>query len=171
MVAPDAGVAELNVTVAIPSGVTVTGAIPLFPSLVAVTVTGPPTATPVTNPVLSTIAIVPLLVDHSTTRPVSTLPLASVVSALSWIDRPWATVAGDGVTVTAATAAVDVGVELLLVPRLHAARRTLGVRILRTRALSTVNTASSSGPPRPAHAAPSARPSSASAPASAGPSS
>ncbi len=56
---------------------TVTDDVPVFPSLVAVIVTGPPRALPVTSPAASTVAIVASLVCHVTARPVSGLPFAS----------------------------------------------------------------------------------------------
>ena len=59
-----------------------TVAVPDFPSLAAVIV-AVPAATPVTTPVADTVAIAPLLVVHVTTRPVNTLPLASLVVAAS----------------------------------------------------------------------------------------
>jgi hypothetical protein len=59
-------------------------AVPLFPSLVAVIVTGPPAATPVTSPLLDTLAMAVLALDQVTTRPVSGLPLASFGVAVNW---------------------------------------------------------------------------------------
>ena len=53
--------------------VTVTAAVPLFPAIVAVMVTGPPAATPVTNALCDpvamgeTVAMAALLVVHVTT--------------------------------------------------------------------------------------------------------
>jgi hypothetical protein len=73
----------LTVTVATGTGVTVTDAVPLCPSLVAVIVTGPPTATPVTSPVAETVATAVLLDIHVITRPMSTLLPASFVVAVS----------------------------------------------------------------------------------------
>src|SRR5438093_13015022 len=57
---------------------TVTADVPFFPSLVAVIVTGPPAAWPVTRPFPSTVAIVPSLVCHVTGRPLRGLPFASL---------------------------------------------------------------------------------------------
>jgi hypothetical protein len=66
------------------AGVTVIEDVPLTPSLVAVIVTGPPTATPVTRPLFaSTVATDVLFELHVTTRPVSTLPPTSLVTAVS----------------------------------------------------------------------------------------
>ena len=55
--------------------VTVTVAVPLCPSLVAVIVADP-TATPVTSPVPLTVATPVALLTHVTTRPVNALPLS-----------------------------------------------------------------------------------------------
>ena len=61
---------------------TVTLAVPLFPSLVAVIV-AEPVATPETTPLDDTVAIPVLELDHVTARPVSTLLFASRVVAVS----------------------------------------------------------------------------------------
>jgi hypothetical protein len=61
---------------------TVTVAVPLSPSLVAVIVTEPPD-TPVTRPLGETVATALLLEIHVTTRPVSTFELKSFVVAVS----------------------------------------------------------------------------------------
>ena len=74
---PMLAVAGLTTTDATGIGVTVTAAVPFLPSLVAVIVTGPPTAVPVTNPFASTVAIVASPVCHVTVRPPSALPFAS----------------------------------------------------------------------------------------------
>jgi len=72
------------VTVRVYSG-TVTEALPLLPSLVAVTVAAP-LPTPVTRPPSLTVATFVLLEDHVTGRPVKTLPSASRVVAVScWV--------------------------------------------------------------------------------------
>jgi hypothetical protein len=76
-------VGEESVTVATGASVTVMEEVPVFPSLVAVIVTGPPAATAVTRPLPSTVATAALLVLHVTVRPVSTLPAASLVTAVS----------------------------------------------------------------------------------------
>src|SRR5713101_5269720 len=97
--------AGLTVTDATGTGaaVTVTADVPLLPSLVAVIVTGPPAATPVTSPLPFTVAIDVLALAHVTTRPDSALPLASRGVAVSCTVWPATTVAGDGVTSTDAT--------------------------------------------------------------------
>src|SRR5262245_21663419 len=90
-------------TVATGTGRTVIAAVPVFPSLVARTVTGPPARTPVTTPALSTVARVASLVVHVTVRPASTLPFASFSVAVSATVAPRITLAGAGVTSTVAT--------------------------------------------------------------------
>jgi len=74
--------AGLTVTDATGTGVTVTVAVPLFPSLVAVIV-AVPTVTPVTSPVADTVATDVALVAHVTTRPDSGFPAASFGVAVS----------------------------------------------------------------------------------------
>jgi len=66
-----------TVTVATGGGKTVTVAVPVFPSLVAVIV-AVPAATPVTTPLVDTVATPVALELQVTTRPVSVLPFASV---------------------------------------------------------------------------------------------
>src|SRR3989442_12893084 len=75
--------------------VTVTAAVPFFPSAVAMIV-AEPTATPVTNPVADTVATAGLLLAHVTARPVSTLPAESLVVAVSCAVLPTRSVPGDG---------------------------------------------------------------------------
>jgi|SRR5947209_5335271 len=82
-----------------------TAALPLFPSLVAVTVADP-AATPVTSPLTLTLATAPLLVDHMMVRPVSGLPLASLGVAVSCTVPPTKMVGAAGATVTDATGVV-----------------------------------------------------------------
>src|SRR5262245_43222727 len=84
--------------------VTVTAAVPLFPSLVAVMVADPP-ASAVTNPFDETPAMPPALLAHVTTRPVRTFPAESLVTALSCCVAPTSRLADAGVTVTDATGA------------------------------------------------------------------
>jgi hypothetical protein len=84
--------------------VTVIADVPLRPSLVAVIVAEPP-ATPVTSPLEETVATTTLDVDHVTTRPVSTFPLASRSVACSCVVCPVPIVADDGLTATVATGA------------------------------------------------------------------
>jgi len=69
-------VAGLTVTEATGTFVTVTAAVPLCPSLVAVNV-AEPVATPVTKPFAETVATAALLVPHVTTRPLRAVPFAS----------------------------------------------------------------------------------------------
>ena len=73
--------AGLGDTLTLPTGtaVTVTEAVPDLPSLVAVIVADP-TATPVTRPVLETVAAAVLLELHTTTRSVTTVPFKSFTS-------------------------------------------------------------------------------------------
>jgi hypothetical protein len=73
----------VTLTAATGAGVTVIAALLLWPSLVAVIVTGPPTAIPVTSPVALTLATPTLLLAHVTVRPVSGFPAASLGVAVS----------------------------------------------------------------------------------------
>src|SRR6266567_2979715 len=82
--------------------VTVMADVPLCPSLVAVIVADP-AATPDTSPLPLTVATDVLLLDHVTVRPVSGLPFASFVVAVSCIVWPTPTLADAGLTVTDAT--------------------------------------------------------------------
>src|SRR3989441_6619961 len=95
-------VAGLTVTDATGTVATVIAAVPLFPSLVAVSVAAP-TATPVACPAPFTVATAGLLLDHVTVRPPSGLPKASRVIAKYCAVCPTPIVAGGGGTVTAAT--------------------------------------------------------------------
>src|SRR6266550_4012639 len=82
---------------------TVTADVPLLPSLVAVTVAVPPSATSVTSPVGDTVITVGVLDVHATGRPVKGLPLASLSVTFSW-RVPWSgSIAGAGLTTTVAT--------------------------------------------------------------------
>src|SRR5213592_3759799 len=99
----DAGVTVTDATTAF----TVMAADPVLPSLVAVTVAGP-ALTPVTRPVVDTVATVGVPEVHVTTRPVSTFPAASFVVAASCTVLLTATLADAGVTVTDATGVVTV---------------------------------------------------------------
>src|SRR6266566_2886816 len=117
-IVPDAG---LTSTAATGTALTVTAELPLLPSLVAVIVTGPPGALPVTRPFASTVARVASLVPHVTLRPVSGLPAASFGVAVSCSVAPTTTLAGDGVTSTEATGAgVTVTLDVPLFPSLVA---------------------------------------------------
>ena len=84
--------------------VTLSAALPVTPSLVAVIV-AVPAPTPVTSPLVLTVASPAALVTQATVRPVSTLPLASLSVALSCTDCPTVTLADAGLTTTVATAA------------------------------------------------------------------
>src|SRR2546425_8423652 len=90
---------------------TVSAAVPLCPSLVAVIVAAP-AATPVTNPLPLTVATAGLLLAHVTVRPVSGVPLASFGVAVSWTVCPAWTLAGAGLTVTDATGTCTTVMEI-----------------------------------------------------------
>jgi hypothetical protein len=82
--------------------VTVMVALPLLPSLVAVMVADP-AATPVTRPLVDTVATLVELVVQLMGRPVRTFPLASLSVAASCTVDPACTLAVRGATVTVAT--------------------------------------------------------------------
>jgi hypothetical protein len=82
---------------------TVTAAVPLLPSLVAVIV-ALPGALPVTSPLPETAATVGVLLTHTITRPDRGWPSASKVDAVSWSVPAGARVPLVGLTTTAATA-------------------------------------------------------------------
>ena len=88
---------------------------PDFPSLVAVIV-AVPSATPLTSPVVDTVAMLLLLEPHVTTRSVTTVPFASLTTAVSCVVDPLLTLVGEGVTVTVptGTAVTTTEVEPLL---------------------------------------------------------
>jgi len=86
------GAVGLTVTDATGTFATVTLAVPLCPSLVAVIVTVP-AATPATSPVADTVAIAVFELAQLITRPLSTLPAASLGVALSCCVAPIDTVA------------------------------------------------------------------------------
>src|SRR5205823_1645170 len=92
----------LTVTDATGTVPTVIAAVPLFPSLVAVSVAAP-TATPVACPAPFTVATAGLLLDQVTVRPPSGLPNASRVIAAYCAVCPTPIVAVAGVTLTDAT--------------------------------------------------------------------
>jgi hypothetical protein len=100
-------VTGVTITVATGASVTVIEDVPVFASLVAVIVTGPPAATAVTRPPASAVATVGLLEVHVTVRPVSTLPFASMSVAVSCCVGviPSTRLAEEGVTVTVLTGA------------------------------------------------------------------
>src|SRR2546426_16593 len=105
---------ELSVTpatvrlVTVPGGggggtaATATVAVPLCPSLVAVSV-AVPAATPVTRPLPFTVATPGALLAQVTTRPASGVPLASFGVAVSCTVCPTCTLAVAGLTVTDTT--------------------------------------------------------------------
>jgi len=103
-VCPAATLADPGLTATEATGtmVTVTVAVPLFPSLAAVRV-ALPAATPVTSPLAETVAMADALLAHVTTRPASGLPLASLGVAVSCTVCPTWTLAVAGVTATEAT--------------------------------------------------------------------
>src|SRR5947199_412260 len=94
--------AGLTATDATGTLVTKIAAVPLFPSLVAVSVAAP-TATPVACPAPFTVATAGLLLDQVTVRPPSGLPNASRVIAAYCAVCPTPIVAVPGVTLTDAT--------------------------------------------------------------------
>src|SRR3989442_6405210 len=83
-------------------GVTVTAAVPLCPSLVALIVTAPAPA-PVASPLADTVAIAVLELVQLITRPPSTLPAASFSVAVSCTACPTRTTAVTGLITTDAT--------------------------------------------------------------------
>ena len=97
------GAAGARVTVATGGGMTVTIADPSWPSLVATIVTGPPTATAVTNPAPDTLAIDALVDDHVITRSGRVFPWASRGAAESCTVPPGEKLEEPGVTTTDAT--------------------------------------------------------------------
>ena len=94
----------LTLTVATGMAVTVTAAVPFWPSLVAVIVAVPAT-TPVTSPLPSTAATALLLLDHVTVRPDNGYPSASSGVAVSCTPAPISTLTSAGLTRTDATGA------------------------------------------------------------------
>jgi hypothetical protein len=112
-VIPNTRLADAGATVTVLTGVTgtVIEDVPVFVSLVAVIVTGPPAATPVTRPLAFTEATALLLEDHVTVRPVSTVPFASLVTAVSCCVPPTGIPAVVGVTVTVLTGATITVIE------------------------------------------------------------
>jgi hypothetical protein len=134
-------VGEESVIVATGAGVTVMEEVPVFPSLVAVTVVEP-TAWGVTSPFTSTVATTPSPDDHVTARPISGLLFASLVSAESCRVKPIAMLAAPGVTATVATGTgVTVSVALPLFPSLVAVIAAMpGAIELTTPPLDTVAT-------------------------------
>jgi hypothetical protein len=99
----------LTVMLAIGTRVTVIVELPDFPSLTAV-IFAVPTPTPVTSPVVSTVAAA-LFEDHVTMRPVRIVPLESLTTALSCCVFPTTTLAVAGLTNTVATGAAVTVIE------------------------------------------------------------
>ena len=112
-VAPCCTLAGDGLTVTDATGMvdTVTNAVPLCPSLVAVMV-AVPVAIAVTNPFPSTVATAVLLLDQVTTRPESGVPFASFGVAVSCTVWPACTVGAAGLTLTKATGATQVTVTV-----------------------------------------------------------
>src|SRR2546429_7312918 len=103
-----------------PDDVTVMAAVPLFPSLVALIVMEPG-VTPLTRPLVLTVATAVLELDHVTVRPESGFPPASLGVAVSCTVWPACTEAEGGVTSTDATGTfVTVIDEVPLFPSLVA---------------------------------------------------
>src|SRR2546426_870913 len=96
--------ASATVTGAPGAPATVTPAVPLWPSLVAVMVPAP-AVTPVTSPLPLTVAMLLLLDDQLMARPVNGLPLASRGVAVSCTVPALGRLAAAGGTGTAATGA------------------------------------------------------------------
>src|SRR5207248_1425680 len=113
-------VAGVTSTDATGTGVTVIVEVPLFRSLVALIVVEPG-VTPLTRPLLLTVATDVLELDHVTVRPERGAPLASFGVAVSCTVWPACTDAEGGVTSTVATGTfVTVMDEVPLLPSLVA---------------------------------------------------
>src|SRR5207245_1095551 len=113
-------VAGVTATDATGTTLTVSAAVPLLPSLVAVMV-AEPAATPVTSPLPFTVATPVLLLAQVTTRPVRTAPPASFGVAESCTACPTCTLGAAGLTVTDATGALTVVIAVVpLMPSLVA---------------------------------------------------
>src|SRR2546426_1988138 len=112
--------APTRVTVVPEPLVTITVALPVFPSLVAVIV-GEPAVTPVTSPLPSTVATPVVPLTQLIVRPLSGVPFASfgvAVSCTVWFTE---TLADAGLTLTDATGAtVTVMFDVPLLPSLVA---------------------------------------------------
>ena len=109
--------AGLTLTDATGTALTVTAEVPVWPSLVALTVAAP-AVTPVTTPLPFTVATAASLVDQFTTRPDNAFPLASWGVAVSCTPAPISTLTTAGVTSTCATgscATVTVAVSVAVV--------------------------------------------------------
>jgi len=99
--------AGLTVTAATGTTDTVTVAVPLCPSLVAVRVAAP-AAIAATRPLPETVATAGALLAHATARPDNGVPFASFGVAVSCAVCPTSKLAAAGLTVTDATGAVTV---------------------------------------------------------------
>ena len=94
------GDTETEVTI---GSTTATVTLPVWPSLVAVIVTGPPTVIPVTRPEPDTVATALFDEVHETTRPVTIVPEASRIVAESCTPLKGVKVDDAGDTLTVAT--------------------------------------------------------------------
>src|SRR5439155_1004578 len=92
-----AGLTLTEATGATGTSFTVTAALPVCPSLVAVMVAAP-VAAPVTSPLADTVATPQALDTHTTERPESTLPVASFSVAESLTDCPTRRLVAAGLT-------------------------------------------------------------------------
>src|SRR5207253_1195934 len=119
-----AGETATEATDATGTSVTVTVALPAFPSLVAVIVAVPTTML-VTSPLPLTVATLGLLLDHITVRPVRVPPAESFGVAVSGMVCPTVRLAVAGATATeapdAAVTAATVRAAVLLLPSLVSA--------------------------------------------------
>src|SRR5690606_24732873 len=77
--------------------VTVIAVVPLLPSAAAV-ITALPGDTAVTSPLALTVATAELLLDHSTLRSASTVPLADLATAVTWVVAPTSMLAAAAVS-------------------------------------------------------------------------
>ena len=93
-------------TTATGTGVTVTLALPVCPSLVA-EIVATPSVTPVTTPVPETVAIAVLLERHATARSFASAPITSRTIAVSCTLAPWITELACGCTVTLPTGKLE----------------------------------------------------------------
>jgi len=113
-------VVGLIATAATGTFATVTAAVALFPSLVALRV-ALPAETPVQRPLPDTVATLPLELVQTTERLVNAFPAESLGVAVNWMLRPATTLAVVGLNVTDATGTFDtVTVELPFCPSLVA---------------------------------------------------
>ena len=102
-----------SVTLATGTGFTVIELVPLFPSLVAVIVTGPPADAPVTRPLASTLATAGVAEVQVIVRPVNGFPPASVRVATSCCVAPTTIVADVGLTSTVLTGGGGTGLTVI----------------------------------------------------------